>query len=202
MWSLHLIYSIWLLTWIEFLKPDIVIIFLQFIQDTIISRIHSFLLLSEWNNLDCKIRNSGSFSILKKNLLNFIRPSANSIFNIHNPYGIKLLRRLRLGLSQLRYHKFRYYLQDTLNPSCDCGNDTETTTHFFLHCPSFHTPRQTFLNNIRNINKQILSHGKDQLIQTFLYGNPNFNLTVNRLITNATIEYPISTEQFKCPLLN
>ena len=46
----------------------------------------------EWNNLDCKIRNSGSLSVFKKNLLNFIRPCANSIFNIHNPYGIKLLQ--------------------------------------------------------------------------------------------------------------
>ena len=158
--------------------------------------------LSEWNNLDCKIRNSGSLSILKKNLLNFIRPCANSIFNIHNPYAIKLLKRLQLGLSHLRDHKFRHCFQDTLNLLCDCGNDTETTAHFFLHCPSFHTPRQTLLNNIRNINEQILSHGEDQLIQTFLYGNPNFNLTVNRLILNATIEYLISTERFKCRLFN
>ena len=156
----------------------------------------------EWNNLDCKIRNSGSLSIFKKNLLNFIRPCANSIFNIHNPYGIKLLTRLRLGLSHLRAHKFRHCFQDTVNPLCDCGNDTETTTHFFLHCPSFHSPRQILLNNIRNINEQILSHGEDQLIQTVLYGNPNFNLTVNRLILNATIKYLISTEQFKCPLFN
>ena len=29
--------------------------------------------ISEWNNLDCKIRNSGNLSIFKKNLLNFIR---------------------------------------------------------------------------------------------------------------------------------
>ena len=144
--------------------------------------------ISEWNNLDCKIRNSGSLSIFKKNLLNFIRPCANSIFNIHNPYGIKLLTRLRLGFSHLREHKFRHCFQDTLNPLCDCGNDTETTTHFFLHCPSFHTPRQTLLNNIRNINEQILSHGEDQLIQTFLYGNLNCNLTVNRLILNATYQ--------------
>ena len=107
----------------------------------------------EWNNLDCKIRNSGSLSIFKKNLLNFIRPCANSIFNIHNPYGIKLLTRLRLGLSHLRAHKFRHCFQDTVNPLCDCGNDTETTTHFFLHCPSFHTSRKILLNNIRNINE-------------------------------------------------
>ena len=158
--------------------------------------------ISEWNNLDCKIRNLGSLSVFKKNLLNFIRPCANSIFSIHKPYEIKLLIRWRLGLSHLHDHKFRHCFQDTLNPLCDCGNDTETTTYFFLHCPSFHTPRQTLLNNIKNINEQILSHGKDQLIQTFLYGSPNFNLTVNRLILNATIEYLISTELFKCPLFN
>ena len=116
---------------------------------------------SEWNNLDCKIRNSESISVLKKNLLNFIRLCPNSIFNILEPC-----------LSHLCDHKFRHCFQDTLNPLCDCGNDTETTTHFFLHCPSFHTPRQTLLNNIRNINEQILSHGEDQLIRTFLYGNP------------------------------
>ena len=75
--------------------------------------------ISEWNNLDCKIRNSGNLSIFKKNLLNFIRPCANSIFNIHNPYGIKLLTRLRLGLSHLRDHRFRHCFQDTLNPLCD-----------------------------------------------------------------------------------
>ena len=158
--------------------------------------------LSEWNNLDNKIRNSGSLSNFKKNLLNFTRPSANGIFNIHNPYGIKFLTILRLGLSHLRDQKFRHCFQDILSPLCDCGNDTETTTHFFLHCPSFRTPRETLSNNIRNINEQILSHGEDQLIQTFQYGNPNFNLTVNRLILNATIEYLISTERFKCPFFN
>ena len=47
--------------------------------------------ISEWNKLDWKIRNSGSLSTFKKNPLNLMRPSANSIFNIHNPYGIKLL---------------------------------------------------------------------------------------------------------------
>ena len=109
--------------------------------------------ISEWNNLDCKIRNSASLSTSKKNLLNFIRSCTNSIFNIHNPYRIKLLTRLHLSISHLRHHKFRHCFQDTLNPLCDCGNDTETTTHFFLHCPSFRIPRKTLLNNIRNINK-------------------------------------------------
>ena len=122
--------------------------------------------LSEWNKHDWKIRNSGNLLIFKKDLLNFIRSCANSIFDIHNPYRIKLLTRLRLGLCHLRDHKFRRCFQDALNPLCNCGNGTETLSHFFFHCPSFHTPRQTLLNNIRDINEQILSHGEDQLIQT------------------------------------
>ena len=93
--SLHHIYSIWFLTWIEFVKPDIAIIFLQFIQDIFISRIHSFLLLYlNGTILITKLETQEVSQFLKKNLLNIIRPCVNSIFNIHNLYGTKLLIRL------------------------------------------------------------------------------------------------------------
>ena len=59
----------------------------------------------EWNKLDNNIRNSESVSAFKKQILKFIRPSPNSTFNVHNPHGIKLLTRLRVGLSHLHEHK-------------------------------------------------------------------------------------------------
>ena len=46
----------------------------------------------EWNKLDCYIKNSDSLAIFKKRILEFIRPKPNSIFNIHNPLGIKYLQ--------------------------------------------------------------------------------------------------------------
>ena len=55
-----------------------------------------------------------TFSNFKKNIFKFIRPSSNSIFNCHSPNGIKLIARLRVGLSHLCEHKFRYNFQDTL----------------------------------------------------------------------------------------
>ena len=64
--------------------------------------------ITEWNKLDLNIRNSASLNTFKKKLLNFIRPCANSIFDIHNPLGIKLLTRLGLGLSHFHQHKFRH----------------------------------------------------------------------------------------------
>ena len=47
-----------------------------------------------------------SFRLSNRYLLNFTRPSENKILNIHDQVGIKLLTRLRLGLSHLREHKF------------------------------------------------------------------------------------------------
>ena len=63
----------------------------------------------EWNNLDHNIRNSSSFNVFRNSILKFIRPSPNSLFNSHNPKGIKFITRQRLGLSHLREHKFRQF---------------------------------------------------------------------------------------------
>ena len=68
--------------------------------------------ITEWNKLDCDIRNSDSLNVFKLSLLKFFRPVANSVFEINNPYGLKLLTRLRLGLCHLCYHKFRHNFQD------------------------------------------------------------------------------------------
>ena len=56
----------------------------------------------EWNNLDPSLRNSKSISVFKEKILNFIRTSPNYFFDCHNPKDIKLITRLRLGLSHLR----------------------------------------------------------------------------------------------------
>ena len=47
----------------------------------------------EWNKLDNNIRNLEPVSAFKKQILEFIRPSPNSTFNVYNPHP-KLLTRL------------------------------------------------------------------------------------------------------------
>ena len=76
--------------------------------------------INEWNKLDSNIRNSKTLNILKLKILKLIRPTTNSIFGCYNPIGVKLLTRLRLGLSYLRKNKFKqnskfsWYTQLTL----------------------------------------------------------------------------------------
>ena len=55
----------------------------------------------EWNKLDPSLRNSASHNVFKNSILKFMRPSPNKIFQCHKPKGIKLVTRLRLGLSHL-----------------------------------------------------------------------------------------------------
>ena len=64
--------------------------------------------LTKWNKLDRDIRNGDSLYVFKLSLLKSIRPVVNSVLEINNPYGLKLLTRLRFGLSHLHYHKFRH----------------------------------------------------------------------------------------------
>ena len=62
--------------------------------------------ITEWNKLDCSVRNADSFKVFKKCVLTFIRPMPNSIYNIHNPLRVKYLTTLRIRFSHLKEHKF------------------------------------------------------------------------------------------------
>ena len=134
--------------------------------------------------------------------MEFIRPSPNSIFDIYNPYVIKLLTSLRLGLSHLNEHNFKHVFSDTINPICICGGDIESTNHFFLHWPEYCEARQTLSNNIQSIDKMLLSPNESSLTHLILYGDPKRNSNVNAFILNSAIEFIISSGRLNGPLIN
>ena len=156
----------------------------------------------EWNNLDKSIRSSESLALFKKNILQFIRPAPNRTFNCHNPIGIKLITRLRLGLSHLRDHKFKHNFLVCLNPICCCGQVIETSVHYLLHCPIFSDERSIFFSNIRRIDENVLSNSDPKISNTLLFGISSFNDTKNTSILDTTIDYILSTKRFDVPLTN
>ena len=150
----------------------------------------------DWNNLDHDILNVGSFSAFKNNILNFIRPTPNNDFNCENHGGIKLISRLRVGLSYLREHKFKHSFQDALNPISSCGFDVESTSHYILHCPMCNDERHTLLSTSKNIDCRLLDVTETVLIKTLLFGNCSVDAHTNTQIFNATIEYIVITKRF------
>ena len=156
----------------------------------------------EWNKLSREVRNSENIRIFKKRLLELIRPSPNNIFDIYNPYGIKLLTRLRLGLSHLNEHKFKHGFNDTTNPICVCGGGIESINHFFLHFLEYCEARQTLFDNIQSIDKMLLSQNESSLTHLLLYGDPKRTSSVNAFILNSTSEFILSSGRFSGPLFN
>ena len=57
------------------------------------------LAITEWSKLVNNIRNSEPISAFKRQILKFTWRIPNITFNVHKPYGIKLLTTLRVGLS-------------------------------------------------------------------------------------------------------
>ena len=145
--------------------------------------------IKEWNRLDIDIRKSDSISIFKN-----VRPSPNKISNSHNPQGLKLLTRLRLGLSQLRYHKFKHNFSDTINPLCSCGSNIETTLHFLLYCPNFIECRNTLMSEISEFNSELIT-----LIETLIFGDNSFSHYNDSRILDATTALIVTSKRFDDP---
>ena len=153
--------------------------------------------IMEWNKLDWEIKNSESIVTFKKRILSFIRPSANSTFNCHNLRGIKLLSRLRLGLSHLREHKFKHSFQDSLNPFCSCGKgEVETSSHYLLHRSNYSEERLALLNTIRNIDMPISQLSNSKFTSVLLFSDTSFDNNKNTFILAATLDCIISTGRF------
>ena len=88
--------------------------------------------IREWNKLDLGIRKS-TYSVFRQYLLKVIWPQPSVHFNVYNFTGLRLLTRLRLGLSHLNEHRFNHN-QNCINPLCICSLGVESISHFFLHC--------------------------------------------------------------------
>ena len=77
-----------------------------------------------WNELDPELTKLPSLASFKNALLSFVRPTPNSIFGAHNPLGVVLLTRLRVGLSHLREHRFRHNFTVIVDPFCLCRTNS------------------------------------------------------------------------------
>ena len=137
---------------------------------------------------------------LRKACYKFIRPSWSSVFKCHNLRGVQLLTRLTLGLSHLREHKLKHGFEDKLNPIFSCGNDIQTSAHFLLHCSHYSNERSTFLDTIRNINRNIVDKNDLQITETLLYRDNSLDNKSNTLILNATIEFLFVTKRLQVKL--
>ena len=138
--------------------------------------------IKEWSKLNDNIRNIKSINKFKVTILNFIRTKGKSVFDIHDTNGIKLLRRLRLNFSHLNEHKFRHNFNDTVDPMCTSGRQSETTLHYLLRCNLYFTQRLELLNNVCILNSPVKHYSNEKLLNILLYGSEDFKCNLNKKI--------------------
>ena len=159
--------------------------------------------ICEWNKLDWEIKNSECIETFKKRILSLIRPSSNSTVNCHDPKGIKLLSRLRLGSNHLREHKLKHSFQDSPNRFCNCEKgEVETSSHYLLLCSNYSEEQFVVLNTLKNTDMPILQQIDSKFTSVLLFGDTSFDNGKNTFILDTTIDYIISTRRFDEPLFN
>ena len=152
--------------------------------------------IREWNKLDWQLRNEKSFNNFRNILLKLDRPTPDLIYGIHHPLGLKLLTRLRLGLSPFNKHRFKHNFKNCINPLCTCSLEVESTKHFFPHCHYYSALRISFLNDLNNISPQFALFPEDVFVKTLLYGNPMFDENGNQEILGTSIRYILNSKRF------
>ena len=99
---------------------------------------------------------------------------------MHDTLGVKLLTRLRLQLSHLNEYKFCHNFKDRLSPLCNCGAETETTSHFFLRWQFFANERQKLRDDVYRIDDSVKNLNEESLINVFLHGPDRLNGCKNK----------------------
>ena len=134
--------------------------------------------------------------MFRKRILNLIRPKCKNTYEIHNPAGLKLLTRLKLGLSHLNNLEFNHNLKDGINPLCSCSLNVENNVHFFLDCHHFSLQRQTVMNNIKSIEKDIIKETDSDLVIILLFGSSKYQYNINSKILSFSSDFILKTERF------
>ena len=136
----------------------------------------------------------------KSSILNFVRLRENSVFEVHDIRGVKLLTRLRLDFSHLNEHKFRHNFNDINNLMCSCGKETETTLHYLLRCDIYSIYRLELLNDICALNESLKNSSEEKLLKILLYGAEDFTSQLNSEILKCTIKFIKKSDRFSGPL--
>ena len=159
--------------------------------------------ISQWNNLDSRIKNLPSISRFKRAILNFVRPTPMPTFNVSNNKGFILLTRLRVGFSHLAEHKLRHGFLDLEDPFCSCRtNSIESTEHYLLQCSNFSYHRLILFNDLHKLHIKFLPFNVRTLSRILLYGHDDYDYNINHKILEATINYIMISNRFSGSLFN
>lgn len=100
-----------------------------------------------------------------------------------------------MGLSHLRHHKKRHKFADTPSDKCLCKNGIEDTHHFLITCTFYTRHRNILLARVETVLKKY--DLKTDSVEVLLYGHPSLDVSENKTIILATLEFIDNTKRFE-----
>ena len=88
-------------------------------------------------------------------------------------------------MGHLNEHRFNHNFQNCISPLCSCSFETESTSHFLMHCHHYKNIHSTLTNSIGNT----FNATNEYLDNLSLFGSPKYTQIDNSQIINATINY-------------
>ena len=82
---------------------------------------------------------------------------------------------------------------------CSCGQNMESSTRFLLQCSNYSNERLTFLNVIRNTDRNILHKNDLKVTETLHYDDSSLddmNATMEFLFTSKTFDVPLAQVKY------
>ena len=155
--------------------------------------------IQDWNmldSLDNSIKESQSKAIFKKKINKLIRPKKLPYFGLVGNDKIKYITMLRMNLSPLKAHKFKYNFADTPSKNCSICVLAEDTEHYLLSCTSYTLSRATIMRNISNItNVNMLTIPKRRRLVILLYGMDSITYEKNQLILDEVVKFIVQSKR-------
>ena len=157
------------------------------------------LCIEEWNKLNPEIRNAKSIYKFKKSIIT--EKLENSLYNVNDPIGVKLLTRLRLQFIHLNEYKFRHGFNDTVNPMCPCGTDVETTENFLLRCSCFSTQKSELFDYLYRLDPSFSKLNAKDKVAYLLHVSRSNSSSLSKEVIKVVIKFLKSTGSFNKPLI-
>ena len=154
--------------------------------------------IDEWNRVNPEVGNAKSMHKFKIPIK--IEKFKNSLYNVYDPLGVKLLSRLRLQFSHLNEHESRHGFKDTTDPTFPCGTEVETNHNFLLRCRYFFSQRPELFDNLYNLDPSFSKLNNKEKVAYLLYSSTSNPNTLNKVFINLVIKLLELTGRFDKPL--
>ena len=111
---------------------------------------------------------------------------------------------MNINLGIVLHNKFRHSFEDTINATCACGSEVETTEDFLLRCHLYSLQRLELFEKLEKVSSSFLNLNVEDKVSFSLYGSQSatfkcYNYEILKFVNNYIKEAGRFDRPLFCP---